>query len=139
MSNTIDKQLLAARQQSRRLILQALYQWQFTQDSSEELLLQFQQDESWQKADPDYFVELLNGILSNAKALSLSLSEHSDRPIDQIDPVEQAALLLASYEIVHRPDIPKKVAISEAIRLSKKFGAEDGHKFVNAMLDRFEP
>ena len=59
-----------------------------------------------------------------------------DRPFDQIDPVEQAILLLSCYELQSKPDIPYRVAINEGVELAKTFGAEDGYKFINGILDK---
>jgi len=59
-----------------------------------------------------------------------------DRPIHEVDPIETAILRLACYELAHRPDVPYRVVINEAIELAKSFGAESGHKFVNGILDK---
>jgi len=53
-----------------------------------------------------------------------------------LDPVERAILRLALYELLIRPDIPYRVTINEAVQLARKFGAEQGHTFVNAVLDK---
>ena len=58
------------------------------------------------------------------------------RPLDEVDPVEKAIVRIAAYELTFRKDVPYKVAINEAIELAKAFGAEDGHKFVNGILDK---
>ena len=62
-----------------------------------------------------------------------------DRPLDELDPVELAVLRLSTYELMHRLDVPYKVAINEGIELAKVFGATDGHKFVNGVLDKLAP
>ena len=45
-------------------------------------------------------------------------------------------LWIGIFELLHRPDVPYRVVINEGVELAKRFGATDGHKFVNAVLDR---
>jgi N utilization substance protein B len=54
----------------------------------------------------------------------------------QLDPVEHAILYLGLWELMQRPEVPYRVVINEAVELARKFGATDGHKFVNAVLDK---
>ena len=121
---------------SRRLVLQALYQWQLTGHSVDELLAQYSVDENWSKVDKDYFVELLNASINNADELSSVFERFTDLSNDAIDPVEKAILLFSTYEILHRDDIPADVVISEAVKLCKKFGSIEGYKFINGVLDK---
>ena len=50
-----------------------------------------------------------------------------------------AILRLSAYELRHRIDVPYRVVINEGIELAKIFGATDGHKFVNGILDKLAP
>ena len=125
-----------ARSLSRRLAMQALYQWQMTGQTFSELRHQFATEEEYADVDPDYFVALLQGVLEDAPALDARLGEMIDRPVAQLDPVEHAVLLLGVHELQHRLDVPYRVVINENVELAKKFGATEGHKFINAVLDR---
>jgi transcription antitermination protein NusB len=125
-----------ARSLSRRLAMQALYQWQMTGQTFSELRHQFATEEEYADVDPDYFVSLLQGVLEDAPALDARLGEMIDRPVAQLDPVEHAVLLLGVHELQHRLDVPYRVVINENVELAKKFGATEGHKFINAVLDR---
>ena len=125
-----------ARSLSRRLAMQALYQWQMTGQTFSELRHQFATEEEYADVDPDYFVALLQGVLEDAPALDARLGELIDRPVAQLDPVEHAVLLLGVHELQHRLDVPYRVVINENVELAKKFGATEGHKFINAVLDR---
>ncbi len=87
-------------------------------------------------ADPRYFKELVLNIPPLAGELEEVLAAFSDRPIVQLDPVERSILLVGTYELRERLDIPYRVVINEAVELAKFYGAEDGHRFVNAMLDK---
>ncbi len=125
-----------ARSLARRLALQALYQWQITGQSGAELLNQYAQDEGYAEVDPEYFRELLQGVTGAAEALDAVLGGYIDRPVAQLDPIEHAVLLIGLHELTHRLETPYRVVINEGVELAKKFGATDGHKFVNAVLDR---
>lgn len=122
---------------ARRLTVQALYQWLVNETQPTTMIRQFsEQPEGLGRADSEYFTELLNGIVKHAPQLTLLLVPHLDRPLNQLDPVEHAILLLGAYELQFKPEVPWKVAVNEAINLSKIFGAEDGFKFINGVLDK---
>ncbi len=119
--------------------MQALYQWQLTGQAAgegEELCKQFITSEDYAGADAEYFDDLVRSCITRHAELDAILSGYADRPVSQIDPVERAILWLGLYEIVGRLDVPPRVVINEAVELSKKFGATDGHKYINALLDK---
>ncbi|MET0658139.1 MAG: transcription antitermination factor NusB [Steroidobacteraceae bacterium] len=125
-----------ARSQARKLAMQALYQWQLTQQSAEDIESQFVSDEEFGAADREYFHELIDQCITREQELDQSTSKYVDRPLDQLDPVERAILLIGMYELEHRLEIPYRVVINEAVELGKRFGATDAHKYLNAVLDR---
>jgi N utilization substance protein B len=125
-----------ARSLSRRLALQALYQWQMTGHSFAELRNQYTQDEGYPEVDPDYFQALLQGVVDDATALDELLGQWIDRPVAQLDPIEHGVLLIGVEELRQHLDVPYRVVLNEGVELAKKFGATDGHKFINAVLDR---
>ncbi|HEU4603021.1 MAG TPA: transcription antitermination factor NusB, partial [Steroidobacteraceae bacterium] len=86
--------------------------------------------------DRDHFAELVNGCIEKQKAIKDGLSAFLDRPVEQLDPIETAVLMVGMYELKHRIDVPYRVVINEAVDLTKRFGATDAHKYVNAVLDR---
>lgn len=122
---------------ARRFTVQAVYQWIVNETAPDALLRQFrEQDDGLGRADPEYFDELLRGTVAEAPALTQGIVPHLDRPLNQLDPVEYAVLLMAAYELTHRPEVPWRVVVNEAVNLAKIFGAEDGFKFVNGVLDK---
>ncbi len=125
-----------ARAAARRIALQALYRWQLNHGEWQELIQEFAADAQGLKADTGYLQTLLHDILATQPALDEALAPLLDRPPGELDPIEHAALLIGSYELRQRPEIPWRVAISEAVGLARRFGATDGHKLVNAVLDR---
>jgi N utilization substance protein B len=116
--------------------LQALYRWQLNDGPWQDLLQEFGEAEDMPRADREYFRELIEGVWGTRDALDGQLAELMDRKPEHLDPVEHAVLLIGLYELTSRPEVPYRVAINEAITLTKRFGATDGHKFVNAVLDR---
>jgi N utilization substance protein B len=125
-----------ARSLARRLVLQALYQWQLTGQTFAELRNQYAADEGFAEVDAEYFEQLLQGIVEGSAVLDGMIGEWLDRPVAQLDPIEHAVLLIGVEELRAHLDVPYRVVLNEAVELTKKFGATDGHKFVNAVLDR---
>ena len=125
-----------ARSLSRRLVLQALYQWQMTGQSFPELRNQYASDEGYAEVDAEYFQQLLQGVVDDSAALDAMTGEWLERPVAQLDPVEHAVLLIGVEELRAHVEVPYKVVLNECVELTKKFGATDGHKFINAVLDR---
>jgi transcription antitermination protein NusB len=125
-----------ARSLARKFAMQALYQWQLTGQSCAELRNQYTAEQGFPDADRDYFEALLTGTTEGRESLDVALGSLLDRPVAQLDPVEHAVLLIGLYELRAQLDVPYRVVINEGVDLTKRFGATDGHKFVNAVLDR---
>lgn len=124
------------RSRSRALLLQALYQQQLTGHELEELQEQFHGRPEYGRVDREYFDQLIQSIFADRELLEQRIATYADRPVEQLDPVERSALLIGVHELAERRDIPYRVVINEAVDLVKRFGAVDGHKYVNAILDR---
>lgn len=125
-----------SRHKARRSAVQALYQWQLTQQTPSEIERHFALDRHLQDADLEYFHELLHQVTLHRRRLDDQLAPHLDRDIEEVDPVERAILRLGVYELLFHPEIPYRVVLDEAVELAKTFGAEHGHKYVNAILDK---
>ena len=125
-----------ARRRARKSALQALYQWQISGQSLGQIEEQFRVDQDMSKVDLEYFHELLHRVPACLDEVDHVIAPLADRPIDEVDPVERAILRIGAYELKFRPDIPYRVVLNEAIQLAKQFGAEDGHKYVNGILDK---
>ena len=126
----------AGRRRSRDLLVRALYQWQIADSTEGELLEQFETDPDYGKSDRKHFGEVLGFVLENTAALDAVIARHASRSLDQLDAVGRAVLLLALAELTHCHDVPPKVVINEAVELTKRYGATDSYKFVNALLDK---
>ncbi len=126
----------SSRSVARKLALQALYRWQLNASPWQDLVQEFASAEDMARADRDYFRGLVEGVCASRAALDQDLTGWMDRPPEQLDPVEHAVLMIGAHELARCPEVPYRVVINEAVTLAKRFGATDGHKFVNAVLDR---
>jgi N utilization substance protein B len=125
-----------ARSLARRLALQALYQIQINPHPWQDVHRQFAADPEAERVDLDYFRELIEAVAPNREALDERLARLCEIPPQELDPIEHAVLWLGLHELEARAELPYRVALAEAVQLTKQFGATDGHKFVNAVLDR---
>lgn len=129
-----------ARGKSRRLAMQAIYQWQMTGDSITDIKKQFFEENNMSavnsKIDSGFFSESVSGVASSISEIDPYLEKNMTRSVESVDPVERAILRLAVYEFINRFDVPYKVVINEAVNITKEFCAEKSHTFVNAVLDK---
>ena len=125
-----------ARSRARRLAVQALYQWQIAGHSPAELVNQYSAQDGFAQADAAYFERLVRGVIAGAEQFDALIATHADRPLEQIDPIERAALLCGIFELAESIEVPYRVVIHEAIELTRIFGGTEAHRYVNAILDR---
>ena len=134
------QQHIAHRRVARRLALIGVYQWLITGNSFQDIYADFQQDKElakdFRKSDAAFFHQLLRYSIENGPAIAAKLSPHLDRKLEQVDPIENAALRIATCEMLNHIETPYKVVVNEAVNLTKKFGGEQAHKFVNGVLDK---
>ena len=125
-----------SRHKARVAAVQALYQWQLTEQPPQEIEDHFILDHEMSEIDIRYFDQLVRGVPLHLHELDDHLTPYLDRDVEEVDPVERAILRVGAYEFEFHPEIPYKVVLNEAVELAKTFGAEHGHKFVNAVLDK---
>ncbi len=125
-----------ARSKARRSAVQALYQWQMAGENIAEIHDQFLVEREMAKVDLEYFKELLHGVAGQLEVLDQQIKPFLDRDINSVDPVERAILRMGTFELMFRPDVPYRVVINEALESAKMFGADQGHKYVNGVLDK---
>lgn len=124
-----------ARKHARMRALQALYQHELNPQSDRSLIDQFLATQNMEKTDLEYFSLLLKNIIADTGQLDDLLQPYLDIPMQKLDATERCILRIAAYELSRQPEIPFRVVINEAVNLAKKFGATDGHKYVNGVLD----
>lgn len=132
----MSKATPAARRKARHYAVQALYQWQLAGANIAQIEAEFRADNDMSKVDVEYFHDLLHGVPREKATLDEKVRPLLDRRLDEMTPVELAIVRLGAFEMLHRIDVPYKVVINEAVELTKTFGATDGHKFINGVLDK---
>lgn len=125
-----------SRRKARELALQGLYQWRVSGNAPDAILPQLAEAPEYPAADDEYLHEVLEGAIANRDELEQALASKLDRKLAELSPVEHSVLLLAAFELIHKPDIPYRVVINEAVELAKRYGGTDGHKYVNGVLDK---
>ncbi|TAK85599.1 MAG: transcription antitermination factor NusB [Betaproteobacteria bacterium] len=123
----------SARRQAREIALQALYAWQLSGDDP---LAQARSIEGFEKTDARFVEILLRGVLARADQLRDLMSPHLSRDFAKLSPVERAILYIGTFELASHPETPFKVVLNEAVELGKSFGATDGYRFVNGVLEK---
>ena len=126
----------SARRRAREFALQGLYEWLVGGGDAAAIATHVSEQEGFGRCDRAHFDALLQGCIEQARALDEVIARHADRKTSALSPVEHGALLIGTWELAHRPEVPYKVAINEAVELAKAFGGTDGHKYVNGVLDK---
>lgn len=124
------------RRRSREFALQGIYQWQLAGGDAPAIRRQLAEARGFEKVDAEYFDLLLAGTIAAAPELERAIAPLLDRDYARLSPVERGILLLAGYELAHRPEVPYRAVINEAVELAKSYGGTDGYKFVNGVLDK---
>jgi N utilization substance protein B len=120
-----------AKRQAREVALQALYAWQL---SGADPLDEARAIEGYEESD--FGKSLLQGVHGSAPKLEQIITPHLDRPFARLSPVERAILYIGAFELAEHPKTPFKVVLNEAVELGKSFGATDGYRFVNGVLEK---
>lgn len=124
------------RRRARNFAVQAIYQWQMAGGELAEIKAQYMAKNDFLKVDWVFFQELIDLVLKNVNELDEWINPLITRGEDSINPIEHGILRLATAELKYRIDVPFRVVLDEYIDLAEEYGAEDGHKFVNGVLDK---
>lgn len=124
------------RHRAREFALQGIYQWLLNNEDSGVIDAHIRQAHGFDKADREHFDVLLHGAINQSIQLREEFAPFIDRGIVELSPIEHAALLIGAFELKHHLEIPYRVVINEAVELTKSFGGQDGHKYVNGVLDK---
>jgi N utilization substance protein B len=126
----------SARRRAREFALQGLYEWLLNDAGAGVVDAHVREQDGFDKCDGAHYELLLHGVIREAAAIDAQLAAHIDRRAELLSPIEHAALMIGSFELLHCIAIPYKVAINEAVELAKSYGGTDGHKYVNGVLDK---
>lgn len=122
-----------ARRQAREIALQALYAWQLSGSDPMEQARSF---EGFDKIDASFVEGILRGVLQGTRDLEKLITPHLDRDLARLSPIERAILYIGAFELASHPETPFKVVLNEAVELGKSFGAAEGYRFVNGVLEK---
>lgn len=86
--------------------------------------------------DPDQFaMELVAGVDRHRSEIDEVIGAHARNwEVDRMPALDRAILRLATFELLHRPDVPTAVVISEAVELAKSYSTDDSGRYVNGVL-----
>jgi N utilization substance protein B len=127
---------LKARKKARQLLMQAIYQQQINDMDWYSTQMQFHQMNDMSKCDVVYFDTIMKHIPQKLSEIDETFEPYLDRKLTELNPIEYAVIRLATYELLYCLEIPYRVVINEAISLAKEYGSEDGHKYVNGILNK---
>ena len=122
-----------SRRQARELALQALYAWQLSGSDPMEQALSH---EEGGKTDLLFVEKILVGVVTREAELQKLIAPHLDRDFKRLSPIERAILYIGAFELASHPETPFKVVLNEAIELGKSYGAAEGHRFINGVLEK---
>ena len=129
----------SARRWAREFALQGLYEFYVAKHDPLSIQTRAESDEDFKRCDKAFFREMWKGLTDDWEALVVIAQPHVDRPFAQISPIERGIILIGTWELKSRLDIPYRVVINESVELAKSFGGTDGHKWVNGVLDKVAP
>jgi N utilization substance protein B len=129
----------SARSRAREFALQALYQHLVGRNDAQAIDAFTRDLAGFHKADSAHYDALLHGCVAEAAELDAMIVPLLDRKLEEISPIERAAMWIGAYEFRHCGDVPWRVVLNECIELAKEFGGTDGHKYVNAVLNGVAP
>lgn len=135
MSNKTENRF-EFRRRARRRALQALYQWHLTGLEVGEILAQFREEQDFSNVDTELFATLVRKVSKDQGEIDEKITPFLDRPVKQLDVIEHVILSIGAYELLNSIEVPHQVVIDEAVNLAKMFGAEQGHSFINGVLDK---
>lgn len=125
---------MSTRREARRLAIDMLYQADITGAAPSDVL------DGWVGADrvvPPFARELLAGVAEHQPEIDLLLEEHADGwTVARMAVLDRTILRVAVQELLHSPDVPSSVAISEAVEAASELSADESLKFVNGILGR---
>lgn len=138
LSGREQHDFIRRRAAARRLVMQSLYRWCLTGEDIAAIAADFRADENFHGADVEHFERLLKGCILYRREIEQIAEKAIGYSLNNVDPIEQVIIRSAVYEMLFFKETDRAVIISEAVRLARKFGAEQGYRFVNGVLDNIE-
>ena len=125
---------MTTRRDARRLAIDVLYQADITGAEPADVVV------SWREADrtvPPFALELVDGVVEHGPEIDLLLEEHAQGwTLARMAVLDRTILRVAVLELRHRPEVPRSVAISEAVEAASELSSDESKSFVNGILGR---
>jgi N utilization substance protein B len=127
---------MGSRRKARECALQVLYQIDISGAAPEDALNSFWQNFEYAPDIAEFAANLVRGVILHRDAIDHLIQDSSRNwKLDRMARVDRNILRMAVFELLHRPEIPKKVTLNEAIEIAKRYGSEDSSAFINGILD----
>ncbi|NIM19626.1 MAG: transcription antitermination factor NusB [Candidatus Latescibacteria bacterium] len=128
---------MGKRRKAREIVLQSLYEAEFSDRPWEEILDNQIDRRSSSEETVEYARDLLCKTLENLEHLDAKLASTLENwEMERVSLVDKCILRFALAEIMYFLHVPSKVIINEAIEVAHKYSSQDAGKFVNGVLDR---
>lgn len=124
------------RHRARQFAIQAIYQWHMAGGELADIRAQYVATNDYLKVDWEFFHDLITHVFKEVVELDQVIEPLLDQGVESLKPIERAILRLGLVELKHRIDVPFQVVIHEYVDLDFEFGAEEGHKLINSILDK---
>ncbi len=125
------------RSEAREILMHLIFQMDAQDDCSDELRDLFLSGKTIPEQHQEYINTLFSIVKEQLSDLDDRINRHSDKwETSRMPKTDLAVLRLATAEIVYAEDIPTAVSIDEAVEMSKKYGSDSSHKFVNGVLGK---
>jgi transcription antitermination protein NusB len=129
--------VVGSRTLGREAALQMLYAKEASGNSTPEVITAFWRETPSDAEGREYGDDLVRGVLGELETVDEWITKCSDNwRIERMARVDRNVLRIAAYELLRVLDVPRSVALDEAVNLAKKYGSEDSGKFVNGVLSR---
>jgi transcription antitermination protein NusB len=128
---------MGARTTARESALQMLFAVDSTGGAVEDVVRDYWRETPGDAEGRAFADALVRGVVSALAELDQLISTASANwRVDRMTRVDRNVLRVGAYELSRCPDVPRPVAIDEAVELAKRFGTEESSSFVNGVLDR---
>lgn len=128
---------MGARSTAREAALQMLFALDTTGNDVDQSIYDYWRETPGDPEGKAYANELVNGVMSVIHELDDRIAGASAHwRVERMTRVDRNVLRLGVYELAYRPDVPRAVALDEAVELAKRYGAEESGAFVNGVLDQ---
>jgi N utilization substance protein B len=126
-----------SRRDAREMAFMLLYQLEIQKGDEEAQIEAFISEREVVGKEADYMTLLVRGVRSRLDEIDNLFEPLLKRwTKERLPKVDLTILRLAVFEMVHVPDVPQNVAISEAVLLCKKYSSEESRSYINAVLGR---